>query len=90
MRPSPTIFNSVAADKLFDFAARFNQQVRGHNLCWHEQLPSWFAATATKTNAQSLLTQHIQTVTGRYGGRVHSWDVVNEAVHWDTEPFTGE
>jgi endo-1,4-beta-xylanase len=27
------------------------------------------------------LTQHIQTVVGRYAGRVQSWDVVNEAVH---------
>jgi endo-1,4-beta-xylanase len=55
--------------------------VRGHNLCWHEQLPLWFAAVANKENARSLLTQHIQTVAGRYAGRVHSWDVVNEAVH---------
>jgi endo-1,4-beta-xylanase len=81
MRPSPTDFAFAPADRLFEFAARYQQQVRGHNLCWHEQLPSWFATTATKENASTLLTQHIQTVAGRYAGRVHSWDVVNEAVH---------
>lgn len=81
LRPSPTIFDFASADILFEFAARFGQLVRGHNLCWHEQLPAWFVATANKENARSLLTEHIQTVAGRYAGRVHSWDVVNEAVH---------
>ena len=81
MRPTATTYDFAPADKLFAFAAQYGQKMRGHNLCWHEQLPAWFAATATRTNAQSLLIQHIQTVAGRYAGRVHSWDVVNEAVH---------
>jgi endo-1,4-beta-xylanase len=81
LRPAATSYAFDDADKLFAFAAHCAQLVRGHNLCWHEQLPGWFAATATKENAKELLTQHIQTVAGRYAGRVHSWDVVNEAVH---------
>jgi len=81
VRPTPTTYAFEEADKLVAFAAHCAQQVRGHNLCWHEQLPGWFAATATKENARELLTQHIQTVAGRYAGRIQSWDVVNEAVH---------
>jgi len=81
LRPTAISYAFDEADKLFAFASRCAQQVRGHNLCWHEQLPSWFAATANKENARDLLTQHIQTVAGRYAGRVQSWDVVNEAVH---------
>jgi endo-1,4-beta-xylanase len=81
LRPSVNAFEFAAADKLFEFAARYGQLVRGHNLCWHEQLPKWFATTATAENALLLLTDHIRTVAGRYAGRVHSWDVVNEAVH---------
>jgi endo-1,4-beta-xylanase len=81
LRPAVDAYNFDPADKIFHFAAQVGQQVRGHNLCWHEQLPSWFASTATKDNARALLTQHIQTVAGRYSGKVHSWDVVNEAVH---------
>jgi len=81
LRPTSTTFDFTQADKLFDFAALCGQLVRGHNLCWHEQLPSWFAKTATRENAQALLTQHIQIVAGRYVGRVQSWDAVNEAVH---------
>ena len=81
MRPTPTTFHFDSADKLFEFAAANDQFVRGHNLCWHEQLPGWFADAANRDNARSLLTQHIETVAGRYAGRVHSWDVVNEAVN---------
>ncbi|WP_263359555.1 endo-1,4-beta-xylanase [Acidicapsa ligni] len=81
LRPSPSSYNFAPVDKIFAFAAQYQQFVRGHNLCWHEQLPLWFAQVATKDNARSLLEQHIQTVAGRYAGRVHSWDVVNEAVH---------
>lgn len=81
LRPTASTYEFGPSDKLFDFAAKYGQAVRGHNLCWHEQLPSWFGSVATKDNARSLLTQHIETVAGRYAGKVQSWDVVNEAVH---------
>ncbi len=81
LRPSATTYDFSRADKLFTFAGAFGQAVRGHNLCWHEQLPGWFAGFATKGNARELLTEHIRVVAGRYAGRVHSWDVVNEAVN---------
>ena len=80
LRPSPTTYDFAQADRLFQFAAQNGQLVRGHNLCWHEQLPRWFKGYATRNNARQLLVEHIQTVVGRYAGRVHSWDVVNEAV----------
>lgn len=80
LRPTPTTYNFAQSDRLFQFAAQNGQLVRGHNLCWHEQLPGWFRGYATHDNARQLLVEHIQTVVGRYAGRVHSWDVVNEAV----------
>jgi endo-1,4-beta-xylanase len=80
LRPTPTTYNFAEADRLFQFAAQNGQLMRGHNLCWHEQLPGWFAGYATRDNARQLLVEHIQTVAGRYAGRVHSWDVVNEAI----------
>jgi endo-1,4-beta-xylanase len=80
LRPSPSTYNFAEADQLFQFAAQNGQLVRGHNLCWHEQLPGWFAGYANRDNARQLLVEHIQTVAGRYAGRVHSWDVVNEAI----------
>ncbi len=80
LRPAPDQYDFSRADDLVVFASMHNQKVRGHNLCWHEALPDWFQATVTRQNARGVLVEHIRKVAGRYAGRVHSWDVVNEAV----------
>ncbi len=80
LRPTSTTYNFTEADELVAFAEKHSIKVRGHNLCWHENLPPWFAATVTRDNATQFLTEHIRTVVGRYRGRIHSWDVVNEAI----------
>lgn len=81
LRPAPDKFFFEDADALFAFAEPNGIKVRGHNFVWHRQLPPWFSSYATRTNAAALLTNHIETVGGRYAGRIHSWDVVNEAIH---------
>ena len=81
LRPSPTEYNFDDADALVNFAHDHKIKVRGHNFVWHEQLPTWFAATVTKENAEQILTTHIQTVASRYKGKMQSWDVVNEAIN---------
>jgi endo-1,4-beta-xylanase len=80
LRPAIDTFRFDEADALLAFAEKNKMKVRGHNLCWHRQLPAWFAAQATTANARQLLTSHIERVAGRYAGRMHSWDVVNEGV----------
>ena len=80
LRPAPDEFDFSGADAILAFASAHGQKVRGHNLCWHEALPDWFAGTVTKENARQILTDHINTVAGRYAGKLHSWDVVNEAI----------
>ena len=80
LRPTATTFDFKQADALVAFAEEHGLKVRGHTLCWHEHMPEWFAATATRENARQLLTDHIRAVAGRYKGRIHSWDVVNEAI----------
>jgi endo-1,4-beta-xylanase len=80
LRPSPQQFDFRGADDVLVFALTHDQRVRGHNLCWHEALPAWFATTVNHSNAAHYLTRHIVTVAGRYAGKIHSWDVVNEAV----------
>lgn len=80
LRPSAEQFDFRGADDIVVFAMTHDQHVRGHNLCWHEALPAWFATTVNRDNASHFLTQHIATVAGRYAGKLHSWDVVNEAV----------
>jgi endo-1,4-beta-xylanase len=80
LRPSATDFRFGEADAVLHFTEQNGIKVRGHNLVWHRQLPRWFTATATPANARQLLETHIEKVAGRYAGRMHSWDVVNEAI----------
>jgi endo-1,4-beta-xylanase len=78
--PEQDRFDFTQADFFMDFAESHHIPARGHNLCWHEHNPAWLDAVITPQNAVSLFTTHIQTVVGRYKGRIHSWDVVNEAI----------
>jgi endo-1,4-beta-xylanase len=80
LRPGAEAFRFDDADALVKFAETNRMKIRGHNLVWHEDNPGWLEATATAANARGLLVSHIQTVVGRYAGRMHSWDVVNEAI----------
>jgi len=78
--PKPERYSFNDADGMMAFAEANGMKVRGHNFVWHEALPDWFAGTVTKENAKQILVDHIMTVGGRYKGRIHSWDVVNEAI----------
>jgi endo-1,4-beta-xylanase len=80
LRPTAETYNFADADSLVAFAETHKMKVRGHNFVWHEALPGWFAGTVNKDNAQKFLVDHIRTVGGRYKGKIHSWDVVNEAI----------
>jgi len=68
------------ADYLLKFADENRIKLRGHNFVWHRSLPKWFETDVTAGNAESVLVEHIETVGGRYAGKLHSWDVVNEAI----------
>jgi endo-1,4-beta-xylanase len=80
IHPLRNRYDFTAADELAAFAAQHSLRLRGHNLCWHDAQPPWLAPYATRENAAQLLEEHIHTVAGRYAGRIHSWDVVNEAI----------
>ncbi len=62
LRPAPDQFYFDKADALVAFAEENRVKVRGHNLCWHRQLPAWFAGYATPANASDLLRTHIEKV----------------------------
>jgi endo-1,4-beta-xylanase len=84
IHPEPDRYDFAAADALVAFAERHAQKVIGHALVWHEQTPEWVfqderGAPASREVVEQRLRDHIQTVVGRYKGRVHGWDVVNEA-----------
>lgn len=78
--PTPATYDFAAVDRRLAFAESNGLGFRGHTLVWHEALPRWFDEIVGTDNAAACLTAHIRTVVGRYAGRIHSWDVVNEAV----------
>jgi endo-1,4-beta-xylanase len=80
IRPSVTTFDFSEADYFAKVAAERKMLLRGHPLVWHMALPKWLPSTLNRQNAQQILTNHIQTVVGHYAGKIHSWDVVNEAI----------
>ena len=76
---TPGQYNFYDADKIADFAAANGMVMRGHVLVWHEHSPWWLTESSRKRR-RKLLHDYIHTVAGRYRGRMHSWDVVIEAV----------
>nr|AGU11564.1 Glycosyl hydrolase family 10 [uncultured organism] len=86
LRPSATTFDFTRFDAMIAWADANALPVRGHNLLWHQPkwMPKWeethdFGATPARA-AEQLLVRHITTVCQRYGTRIRSYDVVNEAV----------
>ena len=81
------VFNFTKADKLVSYAQKYGMQLRGHTLCWHNQLPSWITigltngvanGTFTRASLMDILKNHITTIVTRYKDKVQQWDVVNE------------
>ena len=81
LRPTPTEFDFAGGDFLADFAAAHDMGYRGHALIWHWAFPEWANDTQPGDPAEVLMVDHIKTLAGRYAGRMHSWDVVNEAIN---------
>ena len=85
IHPAENRYNWDAADSIVAFAQRNSLKVRGHNLCWHNQVPQWMfkdssGNTVTKEVLLQRLKDHITTVVNRYKGKIYAWDVVNEAI----------
>ncbi len=88
IHPRPGQYHFAAADRFVDFGERHGMFIVGHTLVWHSQTPSWVFTDAegNPLDREALLERmrdHIHTVVGRYRGRVHGWDVVNEALNED-------
>lgn len=85
IRPDGVGWQWERADALVKFASDHDMYVLGHTLVWHSQIPRsvFVDAGGAPLDRAALLgrmEQHIHTLVGRYRGRVHAWDVVNEGI----------
>jgi endo-1,4-beta-xylanase len=76
--PSRGSFNYSSGDRILAQAQANGQMVRGHALAWHSQMPGW-AQQLSGSTLRSAMLNHITQVATHYRGKIHSWDVVNEA-----------
>ena len=72
-------------DRLVEFGKKNNMQIQGHVLVWHSQVPKEIfidenGKQISKEGLTKRMENHIQTVVGRYKGKIKSWDVVNESI----------
>jgi endo-1,4-beta-xylanase len=85
IHPALREYDFGPADRFVAFGMKNKMHIVGHALVWHSQIPD----QAFMDDAQQLVGRdtmlarmhdHIATVVGRYKGKVHGWDVVNEAL----------
>jgi endo-1,4-beta-xylanase len=86
VHPRPDTYAFDGPDKYVEFGERNNMFIIGHTLVWHSQTPRWVFQDAdgkplTRDALLKRMHDHIQTVVGRYKGRIKVWDVVNEALN---------
>jgi endo-1,4-beta-xylanase len=91
VHPQPDKYDFSGSDRYVEFGETLGMYIIGHTLVWHNQTPDWVFqdAQGNPVNRDTLLARmrdHIHTVVGRYKGRIHEWDVVNEAI-WDDGSF---
>jgi len=91
LRPAKGKFDFKDTDLLVDFAEKNKMKIRGHTLVWHRQIPDWLLkGNFTRDELIAILKNHIQTLVGRYRGKIFAWDVVNEAIDDQTGKFRAD
>lgn len=88
VHPEPNAWQWDHADWFVEFGTANDMYLLGHVLVWHSQTPDWvFQDDREKPIRAAALRmrmrEHIQQLVGRYKGKVHAWDAVNEAVDED-------
>ena len=88
IHPEENRYDFTLADEFVNYGEENNMFIIGHCLIWHSQLSPWFCVDSLGNNVspevlKQRMKDHIYTIVGRYKGRIHGWDVVNEAFEGD-------
>jgi endo-1,4-beta-xylanase len=88
LHPKSDRYDFETTDAYVAFGEKNKMFVVGHTLVWHNQTPKWVfedekGNPASRDELLKRMREHINTVVGRYKGRIKGWDVVNEALNDD-------
>lgn len=83
VEPTQGTYDWSGGDRLVAFAQAHDQQVRGHTLLWHNQLPTWLTTGVANGSIgddalRALLRKHITDEVTHFRGKIWQWDVANE------------
>ncbi|HEY0299720.1 MAG TPA: endo-1,4-beta-xylanase, partial [Rhizomicrobium sp.] len=73
-------FDFTDADALLAFARQNGLSVRGHTLVWYAANPPWLEDAVAGAADEAVFADFVRAMAAHYRGRMHSWDVVNEAI----------
>lgn len=84
VHPKEGTYQFEFGDAYADLGEELGAFVVGHTLVWHQQIPVWVFQDGegqflSREDLIQRMEEHIATVVGRYKGKIHGWDVVNEA-----------
>ncbi|MDA3900562.1 MAG: endo-1,4-beta-xylanase [Spirochaetes bacterium] len=87
IHPKKNVYNFKGADKIYEFAKKYKMKMRGHTFVWHHPAEHVFwmflnndGSKRSRESVLELLSEHMETLTDRYGDHIYAWDVVNEAI----------
>lgn len=83
IHPHQEGFNFNISDAFVALGQKNDMNIVGHTLVWHSQLAPWMNDVTDSTEMSHHIKTHINTIVGRYKGKIHTWDVVNEALNED-------
>lgn len=88
VHPKPNTYNFEFGDAYVALGGKSGAFTIGHCLVWHQQVPNWVfedesGELVEKEDLIARMEEHIETVAGRYKGKIAGWDVVNEAFEED-------
>jgi endo-1,4-beta-xylanase len=83
IHPEWNRYDFFLGDKFVEYGQKNNMYIVGHTLIWHSQLPRFVGKIKSADSLKLFMTDHINTVAGRYTGKIDSWDVINEAIEDD-------
>ena len=89
-RPAADRFAFEQFDEIIRHSVASGFKMRGHTLLWlpEKWYPTWLVShdfgPRPAAAAAAMLTEHVRAVTRRYGDKIYSYDVVNEAIQPET------